>query len=132
MKKSAARSPELCPRFHFAVELIGRRWTGAILYLLAQAPARYSDLRAAVPGITDPMLAERLHELEHEGLVERALPPGAAARVQYTLTPKGRALEDVLRALGRWSHDWLPEAKARPKAVPAATRRKAARATTPR
>jgi len=114
------RDPELCPRFHYAVELIGRRWTGAILFLLEQAPARFCDLRAAVPGITDPMLAERLRELEREGVVERALRPGPPARVQYALTAKGRALGGVLRAVARWSHAWLPAPRR-------AARRRAAR-----
>ncbi len=116
--------PALCPRFHVAVELIGRRWTGALLYLLAQAPARFSDLRAGVPAITDPMLSERLRELEREGIVERTLLPGAEARVQYALTPKGRALGKVLQAIGKWSHDWLPAS--------ATAARRPARRRTPR
>jgi DNA-binding HxlR family transcriptional regulator len=105
MKRPASHA--LCPRFHFAVELIGRRWTGAILYLLVQAPARFVDLHNAIPGITDPMLSERLRELEAEAIVERTVLPGAPVRVQYALTAKGRALGKVMRTVGDWSHRWL-------------------------
>ena len=103
--------PALCPRFHHAVELIGRRWTGAILFLLLRGPTRFTDLREAVPGITDPMLSARLRELESEGVVERSVLPGAPVRVQYALTAKGHALSDVMGAIGDWSHRWIPAAK---------------------
>jgi len=102
---------DLCPRFHFAVELIGRRWTGAILYVLSEAPARFCELREAIPGVTDPMLTERLRELEREGLVAREPVPGALSRARYALSPKGAALREALDAIGEWSHAWLPASK---------------------
>ena len=125
----AAPSRELCPRFHFAVELIGRRWTGAILFVLEQGPARYSDLRAAIQGITDPMLAERLRELEREGIVERHVLAGAPVGVEYGLTAKGRAMETVLQAVGEWSQAWVPAAKA--SGASSARRRKTPRSKAP-
>ena len=119
---------ELCPRFHFAVELIGRRWTGAVLYVLEQGPARFMDLRASIEGITDPMLSERLRELETEAIVVRTVLPGAPVGVEYALTEKGRALGKVLQAIGEWGHDWLPVSKtpARPPRSRAAKRPRAA------
>ena len=99
----------LCPRYHRAVELIGRRWTGAIVYVLLRGPCRYSDLRAAVPALTDRMLSERLRELEQEGIVERQAAPGAPTRVTYALTARGAALAGPVEALAAWAHDWLPE-----------------------
>lgn len=120
----------LCPRFHFAVELIGRRWTGALLWVLAQGPARFSDLRSAVAGVTDPMLAERLRELEREGVIERRVLPGAPVGVEYALTAKGRALGSVLDAIASWSEAWLPAP--RPGRATAARRRTARRKTAPR
>ena len=114
----------LCPSYHYAVELIGRRWTGAIVYLLLQSPARFSDLHNAIPGITDPMLSSRLRQLEREGVVERAVLPGSPVRVQYALTEKGRALAEVTQAIGDWGHRWL--ANARP-AAPPRVRKKPAR-----
>jgi DNA-binding HxlR family transcriptional regulator len=115
----------LCPRFHFAVELIGRRWTGAILFVLQQGPTRYCDLRTAIEGITDPMLSERLRELEREGIVTRAVLPGTPVGVEYALSPKGKALGKVLKAIGQWSHEWLPSGDA--DGAPSASRRKTPR-----
>ena len=57
----------LCPRYHQAVELVGRRWAGAIISILLRSPARYNEIRAEIPDISDRMLAERLKELEAEG-----------------------------------------------------------------
>src|SRR5436853_62157 len=62
----------ICPRFHVAVELIGGRWTGAIISRLLGGRARYNELRAAVPEISDRMLSERLPALESEGGRTRA------------------------------------------------------------
>ena len=65
----------LCPRYHQAVELVGRRWAGAIISILLRNPARYNEIRAEIPDISDRMLAERLKELEAEGLVVRTVIP---------------------------------------------------------
>lgn len=105
----------LCPRFHRAVELIGRRWTGAILRVLLQGEggrARYHTLRAAVPEISDRMLSERLRELEAEGLVRREVQPDTPVRVEYSLTDKGRALEPALDAIGAWAERWVSGSEA--------------------
>ncbi len=59
-----------CPHFHHVIELIGRRWTGAILLVLANGPSRFSGLRHQIPGLSDRLLSERLDELEDEGIVE--------------------------------------------------------------
>src|SRR5436190_553222 len=67
--------PELCTRFHRASELIGRRWTGAIVFVLLRQRCRFATLRAAIPDITDRMLSDRLQELEGEGIVERTVVP---------------------------------------------------------
>jgi DNA-binding HxlR family transcriptional regulator len=101
------RTPELCPQFHVAIELIGRRWTGAVIRLLLQDRLRYSDLRAAVPDISDRMLSERLKELEAAGIVRRIVTPDTPVRVEYELTEKGRALEPSLQALGEWASVWV-------------------------
>src|SRR5712692_11475057 len=69
-----------CPRFHHAVELIGRRWTGAVIRALLSGLTRFSDLAAAIPGLSDRMLSERLKELEAEGLVVRTVIPETPVR----------------------------------------------------
>jgi len=96
----------VCPDFHAAIELIGRRWAGAILWSLSEEPLYFADLAAAVPGISDRLLSTRLRELEAEGLVERSVHPGAPARVSYALTPKGEALKPALQELQEWARGW--------------------------
>jgi DNA-binding HxlR family transcriptional regulator len=102
-------STTLCPRFHKAIELVGSRWTGAILQMLMPGAARFSTLREAVGDISDRMLSERLQELEHEGLVSRTVLPDPPIRVEYELTPKGRELQSTLASVARWAEKWLPE-----------------------
>jgi DNA-binding HxlR family transcriptional regulator len=99
-------SPELCTQFHLAIELIGRRWTGAIIFLLLKSRCRFATLRDAIPEITDRMLSERLQELEQQGIVERTVLPQTPVRVEYALTPKGRALAAAVDAVSEWAHKW--------------------------
>jgi DNA-binding HxlR family transcriptional regulator len=102
---------ELCGRFHKAVELIGRRWSGAVIQiLLLHGRTRYGELRAAIPDISDRMLSERLRELEEEGVVVRTVIPETPVRVEYELTEKGRALEASLAAIGQWAEHWVDPA----------------------
>jgi DNA-binding HxlR family transcriptional regulator len=110
MDRSAARTEHetgLCPRFHQAVELIGRRWTGAIVYVLLNGRCRYGELRDAIPHLSDRMLSERLKELEQEGIVERHVVAETPVRVEYALTAKGTALARPVDALLEWAHEWL-------------------------
>src|SRR3954468_14122802 len=107
MRDPADHPPELCARFHQASELIGRRWTGAIIYVLMGARCRFATLRSAIPDITDRMLSERLQELEQEGIVERTVVPDIPVRVEYALTKKGRALTSAMDAIGKWAETWI-------------------------
>ena len=121
-KDTGAHAPELCSRFHRASELIGRRWTGAIIFVLLKSRCRFATLREAIPDITDRMLSERLHELEQEGIVERTVIPETPVRVEYVLTRKGRALASAMDAIAEWAHKWVPAEE--PAAVAARRRRK--------
>lgn len=98
----------ICPRYHSAIELIGARWTGAILVALMEGNDRYGQIKAAVPGLSDTMLADRLRTLEDEGIVERRVVASTPVRVSYHLTDKGRDLEQVVEAVRSWSHRWIP------------------------
>ncbi len=103
-----AAKPSCCPYFHRAVELIGRRWTGAILEILMQGGSlRFSTIAAAVPDLSDRMLSDRLKELESYGLVERTVVSGPPVRVQYALTHKGQELSPALTELKRWARRWM-------------------------
>lgn len=97
-----------CDRFHGAVELIGARWNGPILRALFNGKQRFCDLRAAVPGISDTMLAHRLRDLEERGLVSRRVSAGPPTRVDYRLTEMGTDLQAVLDAISAWSQKWNP------------------------
>jgi DNA-binding HxlR family transcriptional regulator len=97
----------VCARYHHAVELIGRRWAGAIIQALFAGPARFASIRDAIPDISDRMLSERLKELEAEGIVTRHVHPDAPVRVEYELTDKGRDLQTALAAIGAWAERWL-------------------------
>jgi DNA-binding HxlR family transcriptional regulator len=96
----------VCPDFHAAVELIGKRWTGAILCALTEGPHFFAELSFAIPGLSDRLLSRRLRELEGEGLVERSVHVGGPARVSYSLTEKGRALEPAIHELRAWAQRW--------------------------
>jgi DNA-binding HxlR family transcriptional regulator len=106
----------VCARFHQAVELIGGRWTGAIIQTLLQGKTRYALIRAAIPDITDRMLSERLRFLESEELLTRRVVPESPVRVEYELTEKGRSLQSSLLEIGWWAERWIslePEESAR-------------------
>jgi DNA-binding HxlR family transcriptional regulator len=99
--------PPVCFRFHRAVELIGGRWTGAIIQTLLQGKTRYAVIKAAIPDITDRMLSERLRSLETEELVTRWVFAAIPVRVEYELTEKGRSLENALQEISNWANRWI-------------------------
>lgn len=109
-----------CPLYHQAVELIGKRWTGAIVSVLLDRPRRFSEIAQAVPQLSDRLLSERMKELEARGVVERTVIPGPPVRVEYGLTTMGRDLEPALAELKRWAHRWLQAEPAEDPAQPAA------------
>jgi DNA-binding HxlR family transcriptional regulator len=96
----------VCPHYHAAIELIGRRWSGAIVAALAEGPMRFAELAASVPGMSDRLLSERLKELEHEGILTRSVESGTPVRVRYALTEKGAGLKPAISALGSWARSW--------------------------
>lgn len=96
----------VCPDFHAAIELIGKRWTGAIVSALTERPMRFGELRKAVPGLSDRLLSQRLRELEEEGLVQREVEAGTPVRVTYSLTKMGDALGPTLSELKSWAKQW--------------------------
>ena len=104
--RKAAEAAPVCARYHHAVELIGRRWTGAILRVLLGGPTRFSDIAGTVPGLSDRLLSERLKELEAEGIVVRTVFPETPVRIEYALTEKGLALEGVIAAVADWAETW--------------------------
>jgi DNA-binding HxlR family transcriptional regulator len=96
-------TPGCCPYYHEAVELIGRRWTGAIVAVLLEEgrPLRFSEIAQSVPDLSDRLLTQRMRELEERGLI-RKRDDGT-----YALTDMGRDLEPAVEALQGWGQRWL-------------------------
>ena len=70
-QKETIEDSAFCPQYHQAIELIGRRWMGAILFALMKGPRRFSELESMIPGISHRLLTERLRELEEQQIVIR-------------------------------------------------------------
>jgi DNA-binding HxlR family transcriptional regulator len=93
-----------------ALDVIGERWTLLIVReLLACGPRRYTDLRNGLPGIATNLLADRLRELESEGIIYREDAPPPIATCLFRLTSRGKELAPLVRELGRWGEGLLAE-----------------------
>jgi DNA-binding HxlR family transcriptional regulator len=97
----------LCPKFETAFQILGKRWTGLIIRCLMNGPMRFKDISELIPNMSDRMLAERFRELEGAGIVVRNVYPETPVRIEYELTPKGRALAPVMDALQAWADEWV-------------------------
>jgi DNA-binding HxlR family transcriptional regulator len=103
---SDGRPARVCPDFRHAIELIGKRWAGAIIWALSERPHFFAELSQAVPGLSDRLLSRRLRELEAEGMVKRSVHSGTPPRVSYALTEKGMALRPAISELRAWAQHW--------------------------
>jgi DNA-binding HxlR family transcriptional regulator len=101
-----------CPLFRHAVELIGRRWSGAIIRTMLGGATRFSEICAAVPGLSDRLLSERLKELDFEGVLVRTVYPETPVRIEYRLTAKGESLAPVIEAISSWAETWMRDGAA--------------------
>jgi DNA-binding HxlR family transcriptional regulator len=100
---------EFCPTYAAVMDLLGRRWMGLVLRVLLTGPHRFNAILAAVPGLSDPQLTQRLRELEQHKLVERRVIPASPVRVEYELTRAGRELEATVRVISDWADRWWHE-----------------------
>jgi DNA-binding HxlR family transcriptional regulator len=107
-------SEHVCARYQQALNMLSRRWVGLIVRVLQPGPMRFNELAAKLQVVADRVLAERLRDLEAEGVVRREVFVGSPVRVEYRLTPKGLALAPVLDAIEVWSHEWIPLAEVAP------------------
>lgn len=107
---AAPQRPQLPPPVDAlprAFALLGKRWSGLVLAALAKGPAGFGEVRERVPGISDRMLADRLHELAVAGLLTRTVHHGPPLRSSYALTPQGNAFLIPLAALAVWAEEHL-------------------------
>ncbi|NUW34136.1 helix-turn-helix transcriptional regulator [Nonomuraea sp. SMC257] len=85
------------------LDRISDKWVSLLLNALADGPRRYSDLSRTVAGVSQKMLTQTLRALERDGLVSRSVTPSVPVRVDYELTPLGRSLLPVMRAIKDWA-----------------------------
>lgn len=97
---------KLCPRFESAFKILGKRWNGLIIRMLAQQPLRFGELDQAIPDLSARMLAARLKELEKEGLILRSVFPEVPVRIEYSLSEQGSELEEALDSVQIWADKW--------------------------
>ncbi|MCW3001688.1 MAG: helix-turn-helix transcriptional regulator [Conexibacter sp.] len=98
----------LCPHYHEAVELLGARWTGAIVeILLSTGPSRFTAIANAIPDLSDRLLSQRLRDLEDRGVITRHDHPGPPPHTRYALTPMGQDLQPAVAELKAWGRRWL-------------------------
>lgn len=90
-------------------DLLARRWVVSIVYASLAGASRFNELKQALGPVPPRTLAERLRELEAEGILERRVVASSPPRVEYRLTAEGRLLAPVIEALERWCR--LPEAR---------------------
>lgn len=109
MAHDADKLTEFCPVYARAIDVLGRRWTGLILRVLLAGPHRFNQILDAIPGLSDPVLTQRLRELEAEGLVVRHVLPSSPIRVEYELTEAGHDLERVVREISAWAAKWMTQ-----------------------
>ncbi|MCW1927511.1 winged helix-turn-helix transcriptional regulator [Bhargavaea beijingensis] len=91
-----------CSTYHQAIEFIGKRWMGMIIYTLITGPKRYHEIHSMIPGISDRLLTDRLNELVEAGLVYKKFIDSSIKKVEYGLTPNGLAFQDVIKAIQQW------------------------------
>lgn len=98
-----------CPYFQEAVELVGRRWNGAILLAASRGATRYKEFIEAIPGLSERLLAQRLRELEDVGVLSREVAPTIPVQITYVLTTRGEELAGAMSPLLDWGQRWLRE-----------------------
>src|SRR2546422_11491478 len=116
-RKLREQAYECDERLSRVFALLGKRWSGVILGLLLQGPARFAVLARTIPGISERMLSDRLNELARAGLVDRTVLDGPPLGLVYRLTESGRPIGPGLLRLGEWAERYTaPPAKRRKKA----------------
>jgi DNA-binding HxlR family transcriptional regulator len=96
-----------CHHFHRAAEMLTRRWTPEIVRAMLAGSVRFSEFTAAIPGLSDRLLSERLKALESEAILTRSVIPETPVRIEYRLTEKGESLAKAIVAISEWADRWV-------------------------
>jgi DNA-binding HxlR family transcriptional regulator len=106
MTKSKINQPGLLdehPYLRQTLDLIADKWVVAVLYLLSRGTKRYGELQREIGNISQRMLTRTLRDLERNGLIDRKVYPVVPPMVEYSLTPLGSTLNQVLKSMCNWS-----------------------------
>lgn len=99
-------TPEINPNYcevSEPLEILVGKWKPIILlHLMANSPMRFSELRRAIPEITQKMLTKQLRELEAQDILSRTVYAEVPPRVEYAITDYGRTLQPILNAMHEW------------------------------
>ncbi len=110
MSKSVQLNQEVldsCKVIHGAWNELTKVWTLPVIHALGlREPARFNELKRRIEGISATSLAERLTELEKQGVVQRKVYPETPPKVEYSLTKKGIELKTVLGEFADWAERW--------------------------
>lgn len=101
----------LCPEFESAFAMLGKKWNGLIIRVLLSGSKRFNKIADEIPQMSDRMLAERLKQLEEDEIVVRHVYPETPVRIDYELTDKGKALEEVMDTVQDWAVTWIQQEK---------------------
>lgn len=108
--KSNSRRVNAC---HFgcpveaALDVIGNKWKGIILFHLLAGTKRFNELRRLMPGISQRILTLQLRELEKDQVIKRKVYPVVPPKVEYSLSERGKGLEPILIALREWGEKFM-------------------------
>jgi len=103
--------------FHYAcsveaaLDVIGNKWKGVILYHLLGGTKRFNELRRIIPSVTQRMLTLQLRELEQDEVITRKVYPQVPPKVEYSLTKYGESLRPILQALQKWGKKVMEKAQ---------------------
>lgn len=97
----SATPPEICT-VEVAVEIVGGKWKLAAVKVLLEGTHRFNELHRSLPGVTPRMLTRQLRELERDGIIHREVYAEVPPRVEYSLTPVGESLREIVHLLDEW------------------------------
>ncbi|MGY5391723.1 MULTISPECIES: winged helix-turn-helix transcriptional regulator [Acinetobacter] len=91
-----------------AIGILDGKWKSIILWhLLTEHTLRFSEIRKRIPNVTQRMLTNQLRELEEDGIIHRQVYPQVPPKVEYSLTPLGLSLREILMALKAWGDEHM-------------------------
>lgn len=97
----------LCPKIEYTLTLLGKKWTGLIIYTLQKGAIKFSEIEKFIPGLSARLLQERLKELEKERIITKTVYSNERVVITYGLTKKGEELAKTFHPLFEWSEKWI-------------------------